>query len=120
MGKKEEKMKTEFIEIKDGDLYLKVPKGVDYEKIARVLLIFNNPTPKVEPAVVEEKPKEEQIEVTAEPQLDEFMTRCPKCNSKVKSKVRKSGSELVRVVRCKKSKGLRKKCDFVHEFTIKV
>jgi uncharacterized protein with PIN domain len=84
-------------------------------------LIFNKkPEPVAEPVVEEQKSEPEQVEVSAEPQYDEFMTRCPKCNSKVKSKIKKRGNELIRIVRCKKSKGLRKKCNFMHEFSIKV
>jgi len=130
MGKKNREknikpvMKQEFIEIRDGELYLKIPKNASLDSIIRVLVVLEKSfgelqtrqlaEPEPEPA------KEEEISVTAEPQIDEFMTRCPKCNSKLKSKVKKRGNELVRIVRCKKNKRFRKKCDFIHEFSIKV
>lgn len=122
MGKKnrKENIETEFVEIQDGELYLRIPKKVlnrELEKVSRILLAFNEPELPVMPMPELE---EEELPLPAEPQIDEFMTHCPKCNSKVKSKVKKRGNELIRIVRCKKSKGFRKKCDFIHEFSIKV
>lgn len=122
MGKKYEKKskvieseEKEFVEIRDGDVYMKLPKDFDYEQIIRILLTFRN-----KPSVSEPEPEPERVEIEEEPLIDENITRCPKCSSKLKSKVIKRGNELIRVVRCKKNKGFRKKCDFTHEFSIKV
>lgn len=125
MGKKNKEVsiksvvKKDFIEIQDGEMYLKLPKDRSYRQVIDILSTFHlNPEPVQE--IVSELKKEEEVSVTAEPQIDEFMTRCPKCNSKLKSKVKKRGNELIRIVKCKKNKRFGKKCDFMHEFSIKV
>lgn len=123
MGKKDTKIKEEeqeFIEIQDGEMYLKIPKNMNMTKVINILAVFNEPELEPEPTEEEIKKVEDEISVTAEPQVHEAMTHCPKCHAKLKSKVKKRGNELIRIVRCKKSKGFRKKCDFVHEFSIKI
>jgi len=118
-------VKQEFIEVRDGELYLKIPKDASLDSIIRVLVVLEKSFAdkrEQELALVRTpvEPEKEEVSVTAEPQIDEFMTRCPKCNSKIKSKVKKRGNELVRIVKCKKNKRFRNKCDFMHEFSIKV
>ncbi len=129
MGKKDRKtnvrpvVKKEFIEVQDGDLYLRIPKKKKLDSVIRVLVVleksFDEEKEKELELVRLPEPKEEEISVDV-PQFDENIIRCPKCNRKLKSKVIKRGSELIRLVRCKKNKRFRKKCDFEHEFSIRV
>lgn len=108
----EVKKKVSYIEIVDGDMYLKIPKNRDMiNNAVNVLKSFDFSEDKEETAEMPE-PEVSSQEV---PVYDINMKRCPVCDKKLKTKVIKRGDALIKQVKCKK-----KKCGFTHEFAMKV
>jgi len=125
---KSEKKASDFLEITQGEMYIKIPKDVNSVCIVQNILeayrkelekrIINIPE-KVEE--LKEQDEKIDIEVPEIPEPEGIPTECPLCKSKIKvSSPKKIGENLVQVVRCKKNVWYMRKCDFKKEYAFKI
>jgi len=141
--KKKEEVKSEnnFLEINYKGISLKINKDLEAITTAkRILLVWEFELKKLisedkteKKEIIEDKKEDlsdvpkpegeiiiETPEIPESPVINEFIEKCPKCNSKIKTKTKKVNDNIVKIIKCKKNKWFRGKCDFMQEFSHKI